>query len=247
MRYVTSRVLVKTGLCSNVILQRNGYRVRFHPANISVEMFMKATWFEPEEAFIQSLLREGDTFVDVGANIGHLAIAGKVKAKHGTVVAIEAHPRTFRFLTENIRLNGLDIDARNVAVGDTPGTLTFSDMHADDCNGVSVDGQGIEVPVQTLDAILQGTGEIRLLKVDIEGYELMAFRGASEVLARTQFVHFELWDQMARRYGYEPGEVVSVLHAAGFTVFEAGASSGRQEVRPDADFSRLANYLAVRQ
>ena len=48
-----------------------------------------------EESFIQSLLREGDTFVDVGANIGSLTLAAKLKVKDGIVVAIEAHPRTF--------------------------------------------------------------------------------------------------------------------------------------------------------
>ena len=199
-----------------------------------------------EESFIQSLLREGDTFVDVGANIGNLTIAGKLKVKGGIVVAIEAHPRTYSFLSRNIALNQMKVDARNVAVGDKPGTLAFSDMHADDCNGISMTEGGIPVPVQTLDTELIGLGDIRLLKIDIEGYELMALRGAREVLARTKFVYFELWDQLTARYGYRPADILLLLNDAGFSVYLILDSGERQDIKLGADFSRLQNYLAER-
>ena len=197
-----------------------------------------------EESFIQSLLRDGDTFVDVGANIGNLTIAGKLKVSGGTVVAIEAHPRTFSFLVRNIALNQLTVDARNVAVGDKPGMLAFSDMHADDCNGISLTAGGIAVPVQTLDIELKDLGDIRLLKIDVEGYEFMTLRGAGEVLARTKFVYFELWDKLTARYDYTPADILLLLNGAGFHVYRILDSGERQEITLGADFSQPQNYLA---
>lgn len=246
-RYMASRALVKTGLCSRLVLRRNGYRLRFHPSNVSVSMWMEGLQYSAwEEGFIRSLLRPGDTFVDVGANIGNLTIAGKLEIKDGKAVAIEAHPRTYAFLASNIALNGLEVDTRNVAVGENAGMLTFSDMHADDCNGVSLVGEGISVPVQTLDDALGALGEIRLLKIDIEGYELMAFRGASDVLRRTKYVYFELWDKLTQRYGYQPAQLLGMLKEAGFTVYQIAEDNHREVLPPGADFSCLRNYLAER-
>jgi FkbM family methyltransferase len=247
LKYAASRALVKSGLCSHLIIKRNGYRLWFHPSNVSVSMWMQdLKYYAWEESFIQSLLREGDTFVDVGANIGNLTFAGKLKVKGGTVVAIEAHPRTFSFLTSNIALNQLEVDARNVAVGEYPGTMAFSDMHADDCNGISLTGGDIAVLVQTLDTVLEGLGDIRLLKLDIEGYELMALRGAREVLGRTKFVYFEMGDEMVARYSYTPADILVLLNDAGFTVCRILDTGERNEITPNSDFSRLENYLAER-
>lgn len=246
-RYVASRALVKSGLCSCLTIKRQGYSLRFHPSNVSVSMWMQGLqYYASEESFVQSLLREGDTFVDVGANIGNLTFAGKIKVKGGTVIAIEAHPRTFSFLASNIALNHFKVDARNVAVGDKPGILSFSNMHADDCNGISLNGGDIEVVVQTLDNELKGIGSIRLLKIDIEGYELMALRGAQEVLARTKFVYFELGNEMVARYGYTPADVLVLLNEAGFRVCRILDTGERCEISLNSDFSRLENYLAER-
>lgn len=248
VRYTACRLLVKTGLCSQIIIRRDGYRLRFHPSNVSVSMFLQGRkFFRSEEQLIQALLRPGDTMIDVGANVGNLSIVGKLKTQNGRVIAIEAHPRTFNFLTSNFALNGLEIEAINIAVGDRAGRVAFSDMHADDCNGIVPDGRGISVPVTTLDVALAGVGPIRLLKVDIEGYELMAFRGASQVLTRTQFVYFELWQDLARRYGYAPTEIVTLVEAAGFNIYRVTPEGLLQRISREENFENLENYLAARE
>lgn len=244
-RYLLCRTLVRSRLCSRLVIRRKGYRLRFHPTNISVSMWMQGlSCYDWEERFIQSLLRVGDTFVDVGANIGNLTIAGKLKVQDGTVVAIEAHPRTYSFLVDNINLNQLKIDARNLAVGDKSGVQSFSDMHADDCNGISTTGIGLPVKVGTLDQELRTFSEIRLLKVDIEGYELMAFLGARGVLTRTKFVYFELGDSMTARYGYKPADVIQLLNDSGFRVFRVFDSGTLVKISSVGNFSQVENYLA---
>ena len=70
------------------------------------------------------LVQEGDTVVDIGANVGFLSIPAAQKSKTGTLIAVEAHPRTFGLLKENIEKNKLsNIKYFNLAVGDKAGVI----------------------------------------------------------------------------------------------------------------------------
>ena len=84
-------------------------------------------WEPNLTAWIQSRLKPGDCFVDVGANVGYFSLlASTLVGPSGKVISIEAIPRTFEVLTGNLDANG----ARNVrpihrAVWDKEETLTF--------------------------------------------------------------------------------------------------------------------------
>jgi hypothetical protein len=73
----------------------------------------------------------------------------------------------------------------NCAVGDTPGEVVFSDIRNDDQNHVTAGAEaGLRVPVQTLDSLIQERS-VDLLKIDVEGYELMVLWGARHLLTHT--------------------------------------------------------------
>lgn len=218
-RLVCSRLLWRAGLSTRFVIERKGYRVRFHPSAVSAEAWIAPQQSVEEEEFVASRLRAGDTYVDVGANVGLLALrAASVVGRTGRVIAIEAHPRTAGFLADNVALNGFaQVQVVHRAVGESDGTLTFTDFVSDDQNHVQVDGAGVAVRVQRLDELVPA-GPIALLKVDVEGFELAVFRGAEGVLDRTQAVLFESWDRHATRYGHTAAEVVALLRARGFRV-----------------------------
>jgi FkbM family methyltransferase len=188
-----------------------------------------ALWVDPEyraedTRFFEAYLREGDTVVDAGANVGFLTLfAARLVGPAGSVLSVEAHPATAACLEQNVRLNGLgQVTVAHTALGAAPGTVIFGDTPLDDQNFVgSPDAaRGVVVPLTSLNALLAGgEGGVDLLKVDVEGYELEVFRGGSDVLARTACVYFESWDAHAERYGTTVGAVVEVLQEAGFHVF----------------------------
>lgn len=136
-------------------------------------------------AFVLHLLRPGDLFVDVGANVGSYSIlACAVAGARGC--AIEPVPATFHRLVENMRINHLDasVECANIGIGSAAGTLRFSsDM--DVGNRALAEGEqragGIEVPATTLDALLAGRSPA-LIKVDVEGYESAVLAGAANTL-----------------------------------------------------------------
>jgi FkbM family methyltransferase len=77
--------------------------------------------FEPNLTyFISSVLKPGDVFIDVGANIGYFTmLAAKCVGASGKVYAIEASPSTYDLLIANLRLNEVkNVEAINMAVTD---------------------------------------------------------------------------------------------------------------------------------
>jgi FkbM family methyltransferase len=143
-----------------------------------------------------------DVVVDVGANIGMIAIA---LLKHGwyrQAIAIEPEPENFRLLVHNVRQNGLQhaIACRQLALSDHAGRqdLVLNEgnsgghyLRATANPGVAPTADARSVPVETAtcDEILVGefahlAGRVGLVWLDIEGHEGQFFRGATGLLDR---------------------------------------------------------------
>jgi len=225
LRFLASRVLWRSGLSHRFSVERRGgpgaYRIRFFPSAVSSLAWVYPGRLSDEEAFVARTLRPGDCYVDVGANVGLLALrAAAIVGTGGRVVAVEAHPRTSAFLAANVRLNGFQhVEVERVAVGDVPGEIAFTDHRSDDQNSVAPDGAGpVRVPVTTLDALLPVSrlSHVHLLKMDVEGYELAALRGATQLLRRVERVLFESSPALCNRFGYRSRDVLDLVRAAGF-------------------------------
>lgn len=137
--------------------------------------------------FLLHLLRSGDLFVDIGANVGVYTVlaAGAIGA---TAIAVEPVPDTFAKLLANLRVNGLDGKAQphNIGLGRSASTLRFT-VDQDTTNHVVTDeswtGPSLQVPVQTLDAVLNGQTP-SLIKIDVEGWESEVLAGAAATLGQ---------------------------------------------------------------
>jgi FkbM family methyltransferase len=131
------------------------------------------------------LLREGDLFVDVGANVGVYTVlaAGALGAR---VVSIEPVPETFSKLCANLRVNNIvdKVAPHNIGLGRAEARLRFT-ANQDTTNHVIEDeawsGPSILVPVSTLDAVLNGSTPV-LIKIDVEGWESEVLAGAAATL-----------------------------------------------------------------
>ena len=137
--------------------------------------------------------RPGDVIVDVGAGVGEDAVPfADAVGPHGRVLAIEAHPTTYRLLTAAVAANGLSqVTCEQVAISGEPGTVWIEDMDANLGNTVHsgpIRG-GYEVTAVTLDDLCerQGLARVDFLKMNIEGAEQFALAGMVRTLARTRY------------------------------------------------------------
>ena len=137
-------------------------------------------------AFVLHLLRKGDEFLDVGANVGVYSVLAA--ARGARVLAMEPVPATFEQLLDNIHLNRFEtrIEARNIGVGSGPDELRFSTTIGP-TNHVLADGESTEhavtVAVDALDTIAEGWAPT-IIKIDVEGFESNVICGAASLLAQ---------------------------------------------------------------
>lgn len=247
-RFLVSRVLWRTGLCSLFEIYKEGYRLKFHPTALSAIL-----WIDPEnrgddEAFLKRYLKQGDTLVDVGANIGDLTLtAALAVGPKGKVYSFEAHPRTYGFLRKNIALNNCsNITLFNLALGDKESEIFFSDLKWDDLNHVSGRSQGISVKMARLDDLALLESHIQLLKIDVEGYEKFVLDGASSTLRKVSCIYFESWERHFSKYGYTCRDVINLLSEQGFTVLKFADNESVVRVEVDHSSTVCENLVAAR-
>lgn len=116
----------------------------------------------------------------------------------------------------------------------------------DDMNRI-VDKDGITVPLMTLDEVLSRIdGRVRLLKIDVEGYEKFVLEGGAQSLERTDYIYFEVCEEHFARFGYRTSDLLNWIGKLGFR-FYCGNSSGEKEPIP-LDFvpKEWMNLIAYR-
>ncbi|MGA9771244.1 MAG: FkbM family methyltransferase [Blastocatellia bacterium] len=187
--------------------------------------------YEPQEtSLIESILRPGMTFADVGANWGYFTlIAAHLVGKAGRIISLEPDPRLFQTLQDNVSRNDLSqVTALQLAAADKPGTLALNGYDENGGNwGVSsliadaVESAAIfPATARPLDALLdeQGIDRVDLLKMDIEGAEEMALRGMSEGLAKHRYrrILLEAHPALLRAQKRTTKDVLDLLIAAGY-------------------------------
>ncbi len=136
-------------------------------------------------AFLLHILRPGDLFVDVGANVGSFTVLASA-VRGARSLALEPDPCTAAHLRRNIAANAIGDLAKVIesAVGAERGQVRFT-IGRDTTNQVIVNAdeqlEGREVDIQPLDDLLQGEHPL-LIKIDVEGYEANVLVGAQRVL-----------------------------------------------------------------
>ncbi|MEZ4937996.1 MAG: FkbM family methyltransferase [Crocinitomicaceae bacterium] len=160
---------------------------------IQENLFFLGKYEEAELKVIQNILKEGDTFIDVGANIGLFSL---VASRHvgitGKVISFEPFPENFNHLEKHLQLNQIkNVQAENKAVGDEIGQIHLYHNPDDKNLGMvsttaSENSQKIDVELITLDHYFQQNPNpsIQMIKIDIEGHEYPALRGMQATLEK---------------------------------------------------------------
>jgi FkbM family methyltransferase len=162
--------------------------------------------------FVIDLLRPGDLFADVGANVGFYTM---VAARRGArVEAFEPTPEACAALERGIELNAVAalVGLHRAACGSERGIARFTTGLDISNHLVADDAPGIDVPLTTLDAELAAVEPpLAMLKVDAEGHDLDVLRGALETIERLRpVIMVEIWTGgagplgLVERFGYRP-------------------------------------------
>lgn len=172
--------------------------------------------------FIHDYLRQGDNFIDAGANIGlYTLLAASIIGPRGHIDAFEPAESTANRLIEQIELNKLkNTVVHRVAVSNLNHTVEFG-FSAEDATAhirrdTEIQGHGHLINSIRLDDHLHGN-IYAMGKMDIEGAEFMALQGAKNMLANCNPPVWQL--EMAgysNCYGVTTNQVIEQLAQAGY-------------------------------
>ena len=181
--------------------------------------------------FTLRYLRPTDTFIDVGANVGIYSLLAGRAAPQGQVLAFEPNPIAVERMRKNLRLNGLEnVVLRATAVGSRagPATLTAGLGPGDHIAlGQSSDIVTIDVSMTTLDAAVDRTAPVSLIKIDVEGFEVEVLKGATDLLMRDEA---PVWimevNGLSERYGAGDAAIEDLFRRHGYLMYlyDAGAN-----------------------
>jgi FkbM family methyltransferase len=194
---------------------------------------------EPNEfAFLDGVIEPGMVFIDVGANEGLYTLFAAKRAD--TTIALEPSAREFERLRANIELNRLtNVKARRIALSDHNGeaALRVSGYEHEGQNTLgSFSYAGVElshtekVKVRRLDDLVieEGLRSVDVIKLDVEGAEYSALRGARRTLVEFRpLLLIEIFDTALRHQGSSAADVLEFLKSLGYRIYAFDQVSGR--------------------
>ena len=177
----------------------------------------------------------------------------------GRVFSFEPSSRDFKRLVEHLELNGLDnIQATSSALTDSTGTATLtiaSEAHSGhNTIGSAFGYQGIEaidaerVRTTTLDHFLEchGVDRLDLVKLDIEGSELMALSGMRNALQRLRpSIMFEVFEAALALNGASVDALEAILREYRYSLWDIDDATARLIPLSRLSASRSENAVAL--
>lgn len=178
----------------------------------------------------RSLIRPGDTLIDVGANTGLWALGAAVRiGPAGTVHAFEPVPDNFLRLTRNLTLNSFaNVICQQLALADKCGHTVFYAATAGNSGIGSLEKRAegdrpIEIEMTTVDdyCASHNISRVDLMKVDVEGAELLVFRGAERLLSSNEapIIMFETDEVLTARFGSSSTLIKTLLQQYGYAFY----------------------------
>ena len=172
-----------------------------------------------EREFLSKFPFGDGPILDVGGNLGLFSLLMARRFPNRTIHAFEPNPSTFKAMRANFERNGCRYaKAYPHALAAHNGEVSFEANPVDRATTHIVPENQYEDPAAkfplvrvscvTMDSFIesQGIKQVCLLKVDVEGYEELVFRGADRVLSNglAQIIYYEVCPELTRRAGFTP-------------------------------------------
>lgn len=214
-------------------LQQRAYYLGYHEQMIA-------------KAFVDTVT-PGSCVFDLGANFGQFTLlAAQLTGSRGQVFAFEPDPNAFAALQRHVMANSFShIVCRQAAVSDAAGTATFyiapptisgtSSLARSAVEYYHHDYTQQEVAVERLDECRSWiTSPVSLVKLDVQGAELAALRGAEQLLQEHRpAIIFEADEVAMTAFGYHAQDLSAYLHQLGYVLYSIPTRPWQRPARLD--------------
>jgi FkbM family methyltransferase len=210
-------------------------------------------------AFVDTVT-PGSCIFDLGANFGQFTLlSAQLTGSRGQVFAFEPDPNAFAALQRNVVASGFaNVTCRQAAASDAAGTAIFYIAPPAFSGTSSLAQSAVEhyhhdytqqtVAVERLDDYSNRiTAPVGLIKLDVQGAELPALRGAEQLLKEYRpAIIFEADETVTTAFGYHTQDLGSYLHQLGYDLFAVPTRPWRHLARLDWR-AQLSHDVLARQ
>ena len=173
---------------------------------------------------LREFVPPGSLVIDVGANVGFFALRfADWVGSSGEVIAIEPEQHNYDILTSALDRAGLTARTRVLKAAATAvaGTtrLEINPLHPAD-HKLSLDSTGLPIDGVTLDGLVKDKRAPALVKIDVQGAEMLVLQGAPDILKFAGPALFiELHEEGLRRFGTSVAAILDHLNAYGYAAY----------------------------
>ncbi|PKF72958.1 FkbM family methyltransferase [Chryseobacterium sp. PMSZPI] len=226
-KYIFKPYHLFNGVDKNIIY-RDSFNLDLNLSDwIQQQLYFLGDYEKDEIDYLYSVLKEGDVFIDVGGNIGLFSLnASKVLGNDGRVYAFEAFKPNYEKFSRYITNNNLkNVSLEHLAVSEGSGFIDI--FYNDSFDNVGMASSYIEnfttkekVKCLSLDDYVKShqIGKIDLIKIDIEGGEVSALKGMSQILTSFQpKIIIEINNITLKSSGHSEDELLQILSQKGYS------------------------------
>jgi FkbM family methyltransferase len=209
-------------------------KIRCYPDSYSAATALYCGLYDYNEMnFLLRYLRSNDSFLDIGANVGIYTLLAASKIKSGSVYSFEVLPKNYNRLIQNLQLNQFQqVKPYAIAVSDFTGTTALNIAEGDSMPFITNNATDntITVTTDTLDNLLQyeSVANLTLAKMDIEGAEILALKGAVSLLKKQRpYVWIMEINDTVNNFGLQKQDVVNFLEDYGYSLYQYDADTNQ--------------------
>ena len=181
LKKIYAKILTKINKKNPIDIIYHDVKFRLHPHNNTIEskMLVSSRMREGAELdVISGFIKNGGTFLDIGANIGYYSLmAAKLGATK--IIGVEPNPQVLERFKANIKFNKFEklIKTFQIGVGEKQGSMELNlseiDMGSSSIVNTKLNSDKIKIKVIPLSELLkkEGITKVDVLKIDIEGFE----------------------------------------------------------------------------
>jgi FkbM family methyltransferase len=203
---------------------------------IQQTILLEGVWDPALTEFVESNLGPGDVFIDVGAHVGYFTLlAARRVGPTGSVLSLEPNPSTALQLRENLHRSHLqNVLVEETASGESEQIVQLY-LHTESNSSMAslsranaTGGASVQVPCTTLDLLCQQRGltRVSVVKIDVEGAELLVLRGMKRVMNEMRpLIVLELESRLLEGLGTPVQAVLALLEESDYSVAPLGGHS----------------------